>query len=151
MHLASLATWSIVTFTLHRNPKLRPVLAKFPGEEFEEILASLVGSILLGESESSQTLVWKAAAELTDLGATVAYAERLVERLIDTLRKLHPCRVRPRRGPARQGDHRGRHQWHSAEAEIPQRRLAATIDASSAAKPSCPLWPLRKRDLRQNP
>src|SRR6266404_5194724 len=73
---------------LHRNPKLRPVLARFPGEEFEEILASLVGSILLGESESSQTLVWKAAAELTDLGATVAYAERLVERLIDILRKL---------------------------------------------------------------
>jgi len=73
---------------LHRNPKSRPVLARFPGEEFEEILASLVGSILLGESKSSQTLVWKAAAELTDLGATVAYAERLVERLIDILRKL---------------------------------------------------------------
>jgi hypothetical protein len=73
---------------LHRNPKLRPVLARFPGEEFEEILASLVGSILLGESESSQALVWKAAAELTDLGATIAYAERLVERLIDILRKL---------------------------------------------------------------
>ncbi len=73
---------------LHRDPKLRPVLAKFPGEEFEEILASLVGSILLGESESSQTLAWKAAAELTDLGVTVEYAEHLVERLIVILRKL---------------------------------------------------------------
>jgi len=83
MDLASLATWSIVTFTVGAV-----VLAKFPGEEFEEILASLVGSILLGESEPSQTLVWKAAAELTDLGATAAYAEPLVERLIGILRKL---------------------------------------------------------------
>jgi len=54
----------------------------------EEILASLVGSILLGESDSSQTLVWKAAAELTDLGVTLEYAQRLVERLTDILRKL---------------------------------------------------------------
>lgn len=73
---------------LHRDPKLRPVLAKFPGEEFEEILASLVGSILLGELDSSQTLVWKAVADLTDLGVTVEYANHLVERLIDILRKL---------------------------------------------------------------
>jgi len=73
---------------LHRNPKLRLVLAKFPGEEFEEILASLIGSILLGESDSSKTLVWKAAAELTDLGVTIEYAEHLVERMIDILREL---------------------------------------------------------------
>ncbi len=73
---------------LHRDSKLRPVLAKFPGEEFEEILASLVGSILLGATDSSQTLVWKALAELTDLGVTLEYAQDLVERLRDILRKL---------------------------------------------------------------
>lgn len=73
---------------MHRDPKLRLVLAKFPGEEFEEVLASLVGSILLGESHTSQMLVWKAAAELTELGVTVEYAEHLVERLIVILRKL---------------------------------------------------------------
>jgi len=73
---------------LHRNPKLRSVLAKFPGEAYEEILASLVGSILLEELDSSQTLVWKAVAELTDLGVTIASAQSLVERLTDILRKL---------------------------------------------------------------
>ncbi len=31
---------------LHRDLKLRPVLAKFPGDELEEVLASLIGSIL---------------------------------------------------------------------------------------------------------
>src|SRR5947209_520755 len=36
---------------LLRNPNLRTVLARFPGEQFEEILASLLGSLLLGESE----------------------------------------------------------------------------------------------------
>ncbi len=41
---------------LHRDSKLRAVLAKFPGERFEEILASVVGAILLDESESAQTL-----------------------------------------------------------------------------------------------
>src|SRR6202041_2719843 len=56
---------------LIRDAKLRPLVAKFPGEDFEEILASLVGFILLGESESAQTLRWKATAELHDLGVRV--------------------------------------------------------------------------------
>jgi hypothetical protein len=73
---------------LYRDRKLRPVLAKFPGEQFEEILASLVGSTLLRESESAQTLLWKAAAELTDLGVTINYADHLVKRLTHILRKL---------------------------------------------------------------
>ncbi len=58
------------------------------GIEFDGVLAALVGSILLGESEPSQSLVWNAAADLTDLGVTVDYAEHLVERLIDILRNL---------------------------------------------------------------
>jgi len=73
---------------LHRDPKLRPVLAKFPGDELEEVLASLVGSILLSEAETSQTLVWKAAAELTDLGMTAEKAKDFADRLEKLLRVL---------------------------------------------------------------
>src|SRR4029077_15761254 len=73
-HLEALIAHECGHQRLHRKPKLRPVLANFGGEEFEEILASLVGSILLGESESSQALAWKATAELTDLRLSVQYA-----------------------------------------------------------------------------
>ncbi len=66
---------------LLRAKNLREVLAKFP-EEFEEILASIVGSILLRDAESSQTLVWKATAELAEMHIisaenTVHFVERL--------------------------------------------------------------------------
>ena len=52
------------------------------------VLASLVGSILLSESETSQTLVWKAAAELTDLGMSAEQAKAFAERLGKLLRQL---------------------------------------------------------------
>ncbi len=71
---------------LIRSPHLRKVLAKFPGEPFEEILASLVGSLLLGESESAPMLVWKATAELGELNLTAANTVDFVERLRRLLR-----------------------------------------------------------------
>lgn len=71
---------------LIRSPGLRKVMAKFPGEPFEEILASLVGSLLLGESESAQTLVWKATAELGELNLTAANTVHFIERLRRLLR-----------------------------------------------------------------
>jgi hypothetical protein len=49
---------------------------------------SLVGSVLLSESETSQTLVWKAAAELTDLGMTAEQAKDFADRLGKLLRQL---------------------------------------------------------------
>jgi hypothetical protein len=73
---------------LLRSPNLRTVLAKFPGEPFEEILASLVGSLLLGESESARTLVWKATAELDQLGMSAAGTVQFIERLRRILRHL---------------------------------------------------------------
>jgi hypothetical protein len=73
---------------LHRDSTLRPVLAKFPGDELEEIVASLIGSILLGEPATSQTLVWKATAELTDLGMAGEKAKAFAERLHKLLRQL---------------------------------------------------------------
>ena len=73
---------------LLRVKNLRKVLAKFP-EEFDEILASLVGSVLLGETESSQTLVWKATAELADMRIISAEnTVQFVERLRQLLRNL---------------------------------------------------------------
>ena len=53
---------------LHRIPELRAIMEQYPGEAFEEILASLVGCILLGDAESGQTLLFRATSELGDLG-----------------------------------------------------------------------------------
>jgi len=73
---------------LLRIENLRDVLSKFP-EEFEEILASLIGSILLGDAESSQTLVWKATAELAEMHYISAEnTVRFVERLRQLLRNF---------------------------------------------------------------
>ena len=73
---------------LIRNQDLRAVLAKFPGERFEEVLASLVGSLLLSESESARTLVWKATAELGDLGMSAVNTVHFIERLRLLLRRF---------------------------------------------------------------
>jgi hypothetical protein len=73
---------------LTRNPKLRRILAEFPGEQIEEVLASLVGSLLLGESEQAQTLVWKATAELGQLGLSAADTVNFIERMRQVLRQF---------------------------------------------------------------
>jgi hypothetical protein len=64
------------------------VIARFPGDAFEEILASVLGSLLLDDSEAAQTLKWKAAAELSDLGTTARFAESFIEHLGDLMRNL---------------------------------------------------------------
>jgi len=71
---------------LERNPHLRTIMRKIPGEQFEEILASLVGSLLLADRHASQTLVWKATAELAQLGMSADNTVQLVERLRNLLR-----------------------------------------------------------------
>lgn len=53
---------------LHRIPELQSIMEQFPGEAFEEILASFVGSLLLGEAESAWMLLVRAKSELGDLG-----------------------------------------------------------------------------------
>jgi hypothetical protein len=72
---------------LTREPELNKVLRTLPNDEFEEILASLVGSILLEPSVAAQTLVWKATAELGDMGISAENAARTVERLRAILRQ----------------------------------------------------------------
>jgi hypothetical protein len=71
---------------LLRNQGLRTILARFPSEPFEEFLASLLGSLLPGESGSAQALVWKATADLRQLGLGAAGTVRLIERLRRLLR-----------------------------------------------------------------
>lgn len=72
---------------LVRNPRLAAILAKL-GQEFEEVLASLIGAILVEHlhSGSFETLVWKASAELTDLGIPSDSCVDFVERLDQLLR-----------------------------------------------------------------
>ena len=53
---------------LHRVPELRAIMEQYPGEAFEEILASFVGCILMGEAESAWMLLSRATSELGDLG-----------------------------------------------------------------------------------
>ncbi len=71
---------------LARDPRLARVLAKFPYEPFEEILASLIGSLLVAESESAQTLVWKGTAELGEVRLSAEIVVGFVERLRVILR-----------------------------------------------------------------
>lgn len=73
---------------LIREPKLRPVNAKFPGDRLEEVLASLVGSLLLTDAEQAATLVEKATVELSQMGLSAVGTVELVERLRAILRRL---------------------------------------------------------------
>lgn len=71
---------------LVRNRDLKTILAKFPSEPFEEILASLVGSLLLDDVEVAETLVWKATAELSEVGLSAAATTDFIDRLRRLLR-----------------------------------------------------------------
>jgi hypothetical protein len=64
-----------------RDPKIREICAKVPSAAFEEVLASLVGAILLGDTASGRTLLWRAATELSDMGMSDSGAVLLVERV----------------------------------------------------------------------
>jgi hypothetical protein len=71
-----------------RDSKVRTVFEKLPSDELEEILASLVGSVLLGDTKSAQTLLWKAFAELGDLGMSDDAAVDFVVRMQRILGQL---------------------------------------------------------------
>jgi hypothetical protein len=73
---------------LVREERFRDILRRFPGERFEEILASLLGSVLLGESRASMLLFWKATSELAEMRVGATSAVRLMERLQDIMRRL---------------------------------------------------------------
>jgi hypothetical protein len=74
---------------LLRDPKMKAVFARFPGPALEEVLASLIGSLLLDEGESANTLLMKAIAELSGMGLAdndaVHFAEQMRRILEDLL------------------------------------------------------------------
>jgi hypothetical protein len=74
---------------LHRDPKMKAVFARFPGPALEEVLASLIGSLLLYKGESANTLLMKAIAELSGMGLpdddAVHFAEQMQRILEDLL------------------------------------------------------------------
>lgn len=73
---------------LLRDPRLRPVIQRFPGERFEEVLASIVGSLLLDDRDMAQMLVWKALVELGQMRVSPEVCKQLVERFRHVLRNL---------------------------------------------------------------
>ena len=73
---------------LHRDPKFREMMVRFPGEDFEEILASLVGCVLLGDGVPAQLLLCRAVAELGDRRISGKEAFSLAERLIRVMEQL---------------------------------------------------------------
>jgi hypothetical protein len=66
---------------LTRDRDLQLLQAKFPGEQFEEILASLVGSLLLSDEAAAQTLIMKATLELADTGISAENTVNFIKRL----------------------------------------------------------------------
>jgi hypothetical protein len=73
---------------LVRDPRLRPVIQRFPGERFEHVLASIVGSLLVDDRQTAQMLVWKATVEVGQLRVSPEASKQLVERFRHLLRDL---------------------------------------------------------------
>jgi hypothetical protein len=73
---------------LHRDPKFRAVMTQFGGAQFEEILASLVGCVLLGGGVPAHLLLCRAVAELGDRRISGQEAVRMAERLIRLMEQL---------------------------------------------------------------
>lgn len=71
---------------LTRKRDLREILDKLADEAYEEVLASLIGSLILEDSEAAQTLVWKATVELGNLGIGPEKVVLFIERLRRLLR-----------------------------------------------------------------
>ena len=73
---------------LHRDPKFQPVREQYPGDDYEEILASFIGAFLLGESVSGEALLWRVSAELSDMGMSNEDVVLTMVRLQQTVEPL---------------------------------------------------------------
>ncbi len=73
---------------LHRDPRFREVMRQLGGADFEEILASLVGCVLLGDGVPARLLLCRAVAELGDRRISGQEALRIAERLIRVMEQL---------------------------------------------------------------
>ena len=64
------------------------IVKKLPGRLYEEVLASLIGSVLVNDPADAATLVEKAAAELAILGVSAAATAQTIARLLALLRRV---------------------------------------------------------------
>jgi hypothetical protein len=73
---------------LLRDPRLSAIGRKVSGSMHEEVLASLIGSLLVQDPVDAQHLVWKATAELAIVGLPAAQVVHTVEQLRGLLREF---------------------------------------------------------------
>ncbi len=73
---------------LSRHERLRRNTPKPMSAVTEEVLASLVGSTIVGDANDSEALVAKAVAELLDRGMPPTDASQRVRTLLDILEKI---------------------------------------------------------------
>lgn len=73
---------------LLRDPTLTVVGRKLSGQVFEEVLASLIGSLLVPDSRDAEDLVGKATVDLATIGLSAASVVRTIEQLRGILKEL---------------------------------------------------------------
>ena len=73
---------------LLRNSRLAAIVKQLPGRLYEEVLASLIGSLLANDPADAATLVEKATVELAILRLPAATTIRTIERLLALLRRV---------------------------------------------------------------
>lgn len=73
---------------LLRDRALIPVGRRLAGGTYEDVLASLLGSLLAGDSRDAEHLVWKATVELAAVGMRPEEAVRMIEGLRSLLKEL---------------------------------------------------------------
>lgn len=73
---------------LLRDSRLSALGRKISGSAHEEVLASLIGSLLVDDSVDAQHLVWKATVELAIVGLPAAEVVRTIEQLRALLREF---------------------------------------------------------------
>ena len=66
---------------LLRNPSLAVIGRKLSGQVFEEVLASLIGSLLVNDSRDAEDLVGKATVDLATIGLSAVSVVRTIEQL----------------------------------------------------------------------
>jgi hypothetical protein len=73
---------------LARDRELAAIRQRLAGSVYEEVLASLLGSILVGDPIDAGHLVWKATNDLAGVGLSAEQVTRTIEQLRRLLKEL---------------------------------------------------------------
>jgi hypothetical protein len=73
---------------LVRNRDLCTLGRRLSGSIYEEVLASLIGSLVVNDPADAQHLVWKATVDLTTVGLSAEETVRTIERIRLVLKEL---------------------------------------------------------------